>query len=148
MRQFGEIVELRGDIAQVRVVQHSACANCHQKCGLAHEMKDIYVEAKNIIHAKPGEKVTLELQDTDVLTAAFLVYVAPLIFLFTGAIYGSQALGSEIYGLWLGLFGLGGSFVAIKYGLEPMLKRGRRFHLAIVGYSDNLKCNQKGKQTT
>ena len=145
MRQFGQIVELRGDQAQVKVVQHSACANCHQKCGLAHEMKDIYVEAKNIIHAKPGDNVTLELQDTDVLTAAFLVYVVPLVFLFAGAIYGSQTLGSETYGLLFGLLGLGGSFVVIKYWLEPILKRGRRFHLAIVGYSDELKCEQKEK---
>lgn len=144
MRQFGEVIRLEGNKAQVKVVQHSACANCHQKCGLAHEMKDIFVEATNTIEAKPGDKVTLELHHSDVLYAAIIVYVVPLVFLFAGVALGGAYFTSELYALGLGLLGLVGSFVALKYGLEPRLKHGKRFHLAIVGYSDDLKCEERG----
>lgn len=144
MRQFGEIIELRGEMARVKVVQHSACAGCHHKCGLAHEMKDIYVEARNTIHATTGDRVTLELHHSQVLMAAVLMYVVPLLFLFAGVLIGSNYFGSETYGLALGIVSLGGSFALIKYGLEPRLKRSQHFDLTIVGYSDDLHCNERG----
>jgi len=146
LRQFGEVMELQGEMAKVKVVQHSACASCHHKCGLAHEVKDIYVDAKNSIQAKPGDRVTLELHHAHVLTAALLVYIVPLIVLFGGVLLGSSYLGQDIYGLGLGLAGLIVSYAGIKYGLEPRLQRGKRFELAIIGFSDDLKCEERGRK--
>lgn len=142
MRQFGEVVAVHGDMAKVKVVQHSACSGCHQKCGMAHEMKEISVDARNLIAAEVGDKVLLELHHRQVLNAALMVYILPLLFLFIGVGIGTYYLDTELQALVVGLLGLGGSFLALKYVVEPRLRRGQRFSLAIVSFSDKLVCKE------
>ncbi len=139
MRQFGEVLSIREGLANVKVVQHSACASCHHKCGL-HEIKDLYVSARNDIGAQPGENVVLEMCHTTVLSAAFWAYVFPLFFLLVGVVAGVKVWGSEILGVILGLAALAASYLFIQQVLEPHLKKQRKFQLAIVSKANNLEC--------
>lgn len=140
MRQFGQVITTQAGEAQVKVVQHSACAGCHHKCGMAHEVKDIFVSAQNTIGAEPGESVVLEMSHTIVLSAALWAYVFPLFFLFVGVIAGIKVWGSEPLGVVLGLLMLTASYVFIRQILEPHLKKQKKYQLAIVSRAENMEC--------
>jgi positive regulator of sigma E activity len=140
MRQFGEVIATKDREAQVRVVQHSACANCDHRCGLAYEMKDIQVSARNDIGATPGESVVLEMCHTVVLRAALWAYVFPLVFLFTGVVAGVMVWESELTGLLLGVGMLVLSYLVIRHVVEPRLKQRERYQLVIVQRANNLEC--------
>ena len=139
MRQFGEVLSTHEALANVKVVQHSACASCHHKCGL-HEVKDLYVSARNDIGAQSGDSVVLEMCHTTVLSAAFWAYVFPLFFLIAGVIAGAKVWNSEILGVVLGLSSLTVSYLFIQQVLEPHLKKQRKYQLAIVDKADHLEC--------
>lgn len=140
MRQLGEVLSVEGDLAQVKVVQHSACASCTHKCGLEHEIKDVYVAAENRIKAEAGETVVLELSHVFVLKAAFWAYVFPLFFLLLGISIGVFLLESEPKALLLGSALMVLSYIFTRYVLEPRFKAREQYRLVIVGRADTLDC--------
>lgn len=109
---------------------------------MAHEKKEISVDAINSISAAAGDKVVLELHHRHVLNAALLVYMVPLLCLFVGIGLGTYYLDTELQALLVGLLFLGGSFVALKYLVEPRLQSGQKYSLAIVGFSDKTECKE------
>lgn len=140
MRQLGEVLSVEGDLAQVKVVQHSACASCTHKCGLEHEIKDVYVAAENRIKAEAGETVVLELSHVFVLKAAFWAYAFPLFFLLLGISIGVFLLESEPKALLLGFALMVLSYIFTRYVLEPRFKAREQYRLVIVGRADTLDC--------
>jgi sigma-E factor negative regulatory protein RseC len=140
MRQLGQVLSVEGDLAQVKVVQHSACASCTHKCGLEHEMKDVYVAAENRIKAETGEIVVLELSHVFVIKAAFWAYIFPLIFLLGGIAFGVFVLESEPQALLIGLTLMVLSYFFTRFVLEPRFKAREQYRLVIVGRADTLDC--------
>jgi sigma-E factor negative regulatory protein RseC len=140
MRQLGQVLSVDGDLAEVKVVQHSACASCTHKCGLEHEIKDVYVAAENRIKAETGETVVLELSHVFVLKAAFWAYVFPLVFLLLGIAVGVFVLQSESQALLLGLALMALSYAFTRFVLEPRFKAREQYRLVIVGRADSLDC--------
>lgn len=71
-------------MAEVAVTRATACggscASC-EGCMYEREMKAV---AKNLVDAKPGQKVTIESRTSVVFNAAMLVYVMPLVFFIAG----------------------------------------------------------------
>lgn len=140
MRQMGEVLAASGGLARVKVVQHAACASCTHKCGMEHEKKDIYVDAQNLVHARVGETVVLELSHRYVLQAALWAYGFPLVMLIAGLIL-ATALGlSEGLALIAGLSLMAVAYVIIRFVLEPRLSAREQYKLAIVGRADTLDC--------
>jgi sigma-E factor negative regulatory protein RseC len=80
----GLVIEVTDSIAKIRVGRHSDCKNC----GACPGSNSIIVNAKNEIGAKPGQRVVIEVRETNVLGAAFIVFVLPLIALFIGVMLG------------------------------------------------------------
>jgi len=83
-QQEGIVIEIRGDMARVKTSRHNDCENC----GACPGNSAIVLDARNPVDAKPGQRVVIEIQEVNMLKAAFIVYVLPLLAAFAGAITG------------------------------------------------------------
>lgn len=132
MEQIGQVAEvLEGQApgrAKVRVRRLGMCATCG-KCASLAELtgpSEILVEALNLAGARPGDLVKLEMKASDVVKAAAVVYVMPLVGLAGGYLVGrlvwwlfrlfSSAFGAEFWGTALGAAGaVAGVLVWYRY---------------------------------
>ena len=86
MNQRGYVIELvDGTTAKIKMKKHSACAACG-KCASSTDKKDIIVEVDNNIGAKVGDYVEVNMDSVNVIKAAAIVYIVPLIALLGGTI--------------------------------------------------------------
>ena len=86
MNQRGYVIELvDGTTAKIKMQKHSACAACG-KCASSTDKKDIIVEGDNNIGAKVGDYVEVNMDSVNVIKAAAIVYIVPLIALLGGTI--------------------------------------------------------------
>ena len=115
-QQEGIVLEIIGDIAKVKTSRHNDCENC----GACPGNSAMVLDALNQIGAKPGQRVAIEVQEINMLKAAFIVYILPLIAVFIGALLGgvvAQKFGNE--SLWFqvtgGVVAFVLSVVYIKY---------------------------------
>ena len=72
------------DMAEVAVTRSTACGgNCGscESCMFQSELKAV---ARNLIEAKPGQRVVIESKSSRIFGAAILVYVMPLLFFLLG----------------------------------------------------------------
>ncbi|HWR07583.1 SoxR reducing system RseC family protein [Sporomusa sp.] len=86
-QQEGIVLEVIGKMAKVKASRHSDCENC----GSCPGNTAIVVEALNLVDAKPGQRVAIEIREVNMLKAAFIVYMAPLLAAFAGALAGNYA---------------------------------------------------------
>lgn len=79
MEQIGEVVELRGKKALVRIQRTSACGeNCSQ-CEGGCKPTSAVTEATNGISAKVGDTVKIQMNSLAYMTLAFIGYILPII---------------------------------------------------------------------
>ncbi|MBC2580352.1 SoxR reducing system RseC family protein [Clostridium sp. DJ247] len=81
----GVVIEVSGNIAKVKVNRHGECKNC----GACPGDNAAVLEVQNKIRAKPGQRVVLEIRETNMLKAAFIVYILPLISILVGCVIGT-----------------------------------------------------------
>ena len=85
MTQDAIVVKLLpNEMAEVVVTRSTACgSNCGscESCIFQSELKTI---ARNRIGAKPGQRVTIESSNGKIFSAAFIVYIMPLLFFLAG----------------------------------------------------------------
>jgi sigma-E factor negative regulatory protein RseC len=86
-QQEGIVLEVNGRTARVKASRHSDCENC----GACPGNQAIVVEALNAAGAKPGQRVAIEIQEVNMLKAAFVVYMVPLLAAVAGALAGNYA---------------------------------------------------------
>ncbi|MCK8817206.1 SoxR reducing system RseC family protein [Natroniella sulfidigena] len=116
MKQYAEVLESIDSEQKVKVEirRHSACGDCG-KCDERNSMKLVI---DNDLEAQEGDIVVLELQENDLLSAAVVIYLVPLLGLIAGYFLG-LALGieAELFRVLLGFVLFGLSFVlARKFG--------------------------------
>ena len=80
----GIVIAVEGKVAKVRASQHNDCDSCGSCAGVGAAVLDVY----NPIEAQLGQRVKFELSDEKALTAAFVVYILPLITAFLGYLFG------------------------------------------------------------
>lgn len=94
MNQKGYIVEIIDDkTVKIKMQKHSACASCG-KCTSSTDKKDIIVEADNTIGAKIGDYVEVNMDSINVIKAASIAYIIPLIALLGGTVISYSILNS------------------------------------------------------
>lgn len=97
-QQEGIVLEvIGGNLAKVKTSRHNDCENC----GACPGNSAMVLEARNDIGAKPGQRVAIEVQEINMLKAAFIVYIMPLIAVFLGVVLGWK--------------------IALQLGYEPIL---------------------------
>ena len=79
MEQIGEVVELQGTKALVRIQRASSCGeNCAQ-CEGGCKPTSTVVKATNGISAKVGDTVKIEMNSLAFMSLAFIGYILPII---------------------------------------------------------------------
>lgn len=117
MEQFGKIVEVVDDsTAKVTMVKHTSCKNC----GACHigSNPEVEITVENHINAKLGNLVEVSMTTQNILSAAFIMYIIPLIMLVAGVVIGTKIFSiysnGEIYAILLGFVLLAISYWAIR----------------------------------
>ncbi len=104
-------------MAKVKASRHSDCENC----GSCPGNTAIVVDALNPVGAERGQRVALEVKEVNMLKAAFIVYMLPLIMAAVGAFTGSylaaeQQVSNPVwYQIGGGGIAFGLSVIYIKY---------------------------------
>ena len=101
-REEGVVIEATERIARVKAGKHNECKNC----GACPGNDTAVITAENKIGAVPGQRVIFELQESNSIKGAFIIFVLPLIGIFTGALlggylggsFGYPVVGSRIFG--------------------------------------------------
>jgi len=98
----GIVIEIfEGNMAKVKVGRHGECKNC----GACPGDSALVIEAQNLIGAKAGQRAVFEMKETNMLMAAFVVYIAPLIAILVGVIVGqgiAVKFGYSVQGFQIG----------------------------------------------
>ena len=77
MTEFGVVLNVKEDFAQVRVGRNSACASCG-KCGMTEKQKHVDFYANNAIGASQGDTVELDIPEGNSAKFALIAYFIPL----------------------------------------------------------------------
>ena len=84
MDELGLVVGLKEELAVVNIKRKSACGSC-KACEMGRSnISELNVEVKNSLGAAVGDHVKIQMQTPDILKAAFLVYMIPLLALLGG----------------------------------------------------------------
>ena len=79
MEQIGEVVELKGKRAVIRIYRASSCgencAGCSGECKPTATM----VEANNTVSAKVGDTVKLQMNSASFILLSFIGYILPIL---------------------------------------------------------------------
>ena len=115
MKQIGIVFELNDDKAKIIVTRLAACGSSCESCS-AHcgENKQEYINVKNDIGLKIGDRVEITTDSKAVLKYIALVYGLPLIFLISGVVIGMLLNLKEMYSLLVGFVFMIVSFIFIK----------------------------------
>ncbi len=142
MEKYGLVTDLvAGDRAMVKVRRHLSCGSCGRCGGFFGDPEknlDEEVEVINSIGARAGDLVRMESNYSEMLLAAFLLYITPLLGLLAGLFAGrswaiSRGLAGspDIWGLVSGLVLMAAVFVFLRRQ-ERRLDRGSRFKAKIT----------------
>lgn len=114
MKQIGIVEKTENDTAVVRIKRASACGENCASCKGGCTPTEQTVTAKNTVGAKTGDNVIISLETHDVLFAAFLVYILPLIVLFAVYMLCTVLKKSEVTAAVCGVFAMLFSFIAAR----------------------------------
>ena len=140
MNNYGIVKETRGEWAKVEIQRHQSCKNCGA-CGAfsgSSENKKAEIDALNLVGAEKGQFVKIESQLKDMLLAAFILYIFPLLVFFAGLWVGFNyqlfifiTSSPELNGLLLGFAGMTAAYFFIRRWSQGKLQGGRRFKAEI-----------------
>jgi sigma-E factor negative regulatory protein RseC len=98
----GIIIEtFDNNIVKVKVGRHNECKNC----GACPGDSSVVIEAKNLLGAKTGQRIAFRMKETNMLMAAFVVYIVPLIAVSLGVFVGqviAKKFGFSVKGFQIG----------------------------------------------
>ena len=80
----GIVIEVINDMAKIKVGRHNDCSNC----GACPGSDSVIISAINKVGAKPGQRVAFQMKEVNVLRAAFVVFILPLVAIFIGVLLG------------------------------------------------------------
>ncbi|SHI51954.1 positive regulator of sigma(E), RseC/MucC [Geosporobacter subterraneus DSM 17957] len=133
MHQVGKVLEtLKGNKARILMTKHAACGDCGA-CQHGKENMTLTIAAINEVGAEVGDMVEVNMETQDVLGAAFIIYVIPLIVMVLG-IGGSGYLlkqmgyrgNVELYAAFIGFLIMALSFMIIRM-FEKRFRANRKY---------------------
>lgn len=141
MEERARVVFTDGDTARVVLKRASACGdNCAQCKGCTPGMT--YVEAKNLVGAKVGQEVILEMKGRMFLGAVLITYVLPLIALTIGIMLGPIAgnfiglkISGDLSGIILGFVFMAATFFIINM-IDKRYKKSGKLSFRIAKVAD------------
>ena len=73
------IKSFENGLAEVLVARGTSCGEHCGSCSVCKYVGEIRTFAQNKIHAAPGDKVVIESKTSEVLGAAFMIYIIPMV---------------------------------------------------------------------
>lgn len=131
MNELGNVVALDGSYAIVNIKRNSACGSC-KACELGTSNKgEININIENTLGAQVGDQVKVQMETPDILKAAFLVYMIPLLALLAGVTITyliGNAIGrtNELLMILIGFAAMGGSLLYVRKK-DKQLKKTNKF---------------------
>ena len=108
IEELAVVVKIENHQVWVEAGQNSACGGCQQKVScttnaLGNVLKKKSVPVDSDIQLKPGDEVLVAIDESLLLRASLLLYLVPLISLFTGAGIADWLLADNILyaDLWI-----------------------------------------------
>lgn len=87
MKETGLVVGIEGKNAKITIERKSACGSC-KGCRLgSSDETSMTIEVSNEVGASVGDLVAVDMESTNVLLAAFIMYGIPLLALLTGVFF-------------------------------------------------------------
>lgn len=106
MRETAIVKSIEGKLCTCTVKRKSACGENCATCKATCSSREHTFSARNLVGAKAGDSVIVEMGTKKVLASAFLVYILPLVAFLLGFSYvfgaGKSELESAVWGLVLG----------------------------------------------
>ena len=121
---YVESVNERRNTARVEFDRRSACDKCKMCLTASGDKMKVYVDVKNTLGAKVGDKVGVAMNDRFVLKAAFIVYIIPVILVGAGL-----AIFRKLSDLWLLAVVAAGLFIGalIGIGVDRLIRKKGTF---------------------
>ncbi len=92
MKEIGRVVSVKGNAAVVALPVSGECDRCGI-CTAAKNGKDVLLLARNGAGAREGDAVEIEIGAARVVTAAFIIYMIPVIMTIVGFLVGNAITG-------------------------------------------------------
>ncbi len=89
----GIVIEVNDEIAKVKLNRHNSCSSC----GMCQGADAVVLDAPNTLDSKPGQKVILEIKETNMFKAACIIFILPLIAVAAGLFIGYYI--SSVFGI-------------------------------------------------
>jgi sigma-E factor negative regulatory protein RseC len=121
----GTVVGIDGKMARVRVARGAACGGCSSQgaCSpLEPTGQEMVIRVENRLHARPGQRVVVGIDDRVVLRGAAWVYMLPLATFFAGYWLGARLLPvgeGELGGVAGAVLGLVGGLALVARRFRP-----------------------------
>lgn len=130
MEQIGVVNKTYDNMATVQIKRATACGGKCGECG-GCEITSHKVDALNTVGAKAGEIVKMEMKDTQILFAAFIVYIIPLIAFFIGYSVGYSIFASELTAGIAGGVLLVLTFTILRF-MDKRIRRSNKYQSVIT----------------
>jgi len=131
--QKGKVLSVDGENALVRFVRTDACGHCNACFHLGSNEADI--EIPNLLAAKAGDVVSIQMHSTSVLKATLVTYGIPLLLFLLGVLFGSNY--SDLGAMICGILACGLSFLILR-ALEPRFSRMSSFKPRMLEILDEI----------
>lgn len=121
IEEYAVVTKRSDGFVTLEVERRTACGLCGQKrgCGnatwgklLGHKSQEFVAE--NLINANVGDSVVVGINEREILSTVFYLYVVPLIAMLVAAILADQLLNNELYVILASALGLVLGFVWVK----------------------------------
>lgn len=123
-------------LAEVLVARGTSCGEHCGSCSVCKYVGEIHTYAKNAIHAVAGDKVVIESKTSEVLGAAFMIYIIPMIGMILAYIIAAAMGAAESVSVPVAFIAF-----AVCVGIVTVYQRARakkkEIELVIVSYRND-----------
>ena len=115
IHETGTVISVNGNEAWVQTIRESACRSCKARHGCGQKAlagltsgQSRQIRVVNSLNARPGEQVTVAIEESALLRASLLVYALPLLLMVTATtLAGALMPGRDGMAIVSALAGLG-----------------------------------------
>lgn len=115
IHETGAVISVSGNEAWVQTIRESACQSCKARHGCGQKAlagmtsgQSRQIRVANTLGARPGDQVTVAIEESALLRASLLVYALPLLLMMVAtALVGAIAPGRDGLAVVSALLGLG-----------------------------------------
>ncbi|MFL1406095.1 SoxR reducing system RseC family protein [Marinobacter sp. M1N3S26] len=116
IHETGTVISVSGNEAWVQTIRESACQSCSARHGCGQKAlatmsggQSRQIRVFNTLDARPGDQVTVAIEESALLRASLLVYAVPLVLMIVATgLAGALLPGRDGLAILAALVGLGG----------------------------------------